>query len=60
MRENATRNPAAGHYLDVVGSTCGLNLGSHHPVLIDADFADLQTPIPWWDGRILLPRLPLQ
>jgi hypothetical protein len=33
--------------------TCALNLRSHHPALIDAGFADLQTPIPWWDGRTL-------
>src|SRR5205814_1733823 len=30
------------------GVTCALNLRSHHPVLIDAGFADLQIPIPWW------------
>jgi hypothetical protein len=37
---------------------CALNLRSHHPVLIDAGFADLQTPIPWWDGRTLRFRFP--
>ena len=38
--------------------TCALNLRSHHPALIDAGFADLQTPIPWWDGRTLRFRFP--
>jgi hypothetical protein len=40
------------------GVTCALNLRSHHPALIDAGFADLQTPIPWWDGRTLRFRFP--
>jgi transposase len=40
------------------GVTCALNLRSHHPVLIDAGFADLQVPIPWWDGRTLRFRFP--
>ena len=35
------------------GVTCALNLRSHHPVLIDAGFADLQVPIPWWHDRTL-------
>jgi hypothetical protein len=30
--------------------TCALNLRNHHPVLIDAGFADLDVPIPWWTG----------
>ena len=38
--------------------TCALNLRSHHPVLIDAGFADLEVPIPWWDGRTLRFRFP--
>ena len=40
-------------HIDDTGVTCALNLRSHHPVLIDAGFADLQTPILWWDGRTL-------
>src|SRR5438874_6997916 len=40
------------------GVTCALNLRSHHPVLIDAGFADLQVPIPWWHGRTLRFRFP--
>jgi hypothetical protein len=45
-------------HADDTGVTCALNLRSHHPALIDAGFADLQTPIPWWDGRILRFRFP--
>jgi len=45
-------------HIDETGVTCALNLRSHHPVLIDAGFADLQTPIPWWDGRTLRFRFP--
>jgi len=33
-------------HIDPAGVTCALNLRSHHPALIDAGFADLQTPIP--------------
>jgi hypothetical protein len=40
------------------GVTCALNLRSHHPVLIDAGFAGLQVPIPWWHGRSLQFRFP--
>ena len=45
-------------HIDPAGVTCALNLRSHHPVLIDAGFAELQTPIPWWDGRTLRFRFP--
>ena len=45
-------------HIDPAGVTCALNLRSHHPALIDAGFADLQTPIPWWDGRTLRFRFP--
>jgi hypothetical protein len=45
-------------HIDATGVTCALNLRSHHPVLIDAGFADLETPIPWWDGRTLKFRFP--
>ena len=40
------------------GVTVDLTLRSHHPVLIDAGFADLELPIPWWDGRPLRFRFP--
>jgi transposase len=54
------------HFLDDAGTlhitdntvTCALNLRSHHPVLIDAGFADLAVPIPWWAGRTLRFRFP--
>ena len=45
-------------HIDNTGVTCALNLRSHHPALIDAGFAELQTPIPWWDGRTLRFRFP--
>ena len=45
-------------HIDNTGITCALNLRSHHPALIDAGFADLQTPIPWWGGRTLRFRFP--
>ena len=38
--------------------TCALHLRSYHPVLIDAGFADLEVPIPWWDNRTLRFRFP--
>jgi hypothetical protein len=28
--------------------TADLTLGSHHSVLVDAGFADLELPIAWW------------
>jgi len=42
----------------VLRSHCCGYLRSHHPVLIDAGFADLETPIPWWDNRTLRFRFP--
>jgi len=45
-------------HIDQASVTCALNLRSHHPALIDAGFADLETPIPWWDGRTLRFRFP--
>jgi transposase len=64
--ENATPDRIWRHFLDATGTlhiddtgvTCALNLRSHHPVLIDAGFAELQAPIPWWDGRTLRFRFP--
>jgi hypothetical protein len=64
--EKATPGTLWRDFLDATGTlhiddsevTCALNLRSHHPALIDAGFADLQTPIPWWDGRILRFRFP--
>jgi transposase len=45
-------------HIDDDGVTCALNLRSHHPALIEAGFAELETPIPWWDGRTLRFRFP--
>jgi len=64
--ENATPDKIWRHFLDATGTlhitgdtvTCALNLRSHHPVLIDGGFADLQVPIPWWGGRTLRFRFP--
>jgi hypothetical protein len=64
--EHATPETLWRDFLDVTGTlhigpasvTCALSLRSHHPTLIDAGFADLETPIPWWDGRILRFRFP--
>jgi hypothetical protein len=64
--ENATPDRIWRHFLDATGTlhitadsvTCALNLRSHHPVLIDAGFAELDTPIPWWGDRTLRFRFP--
>jgi transposase len=45
-------------HIDETSITCALNLRSHHPALIDAGFAELETPIPWWGGRTLKFRFP--
>jgi transposase len=58
---SATPETIWRHFLDATGTlhinsqtvTCALKLRSHHPVLIDAGFADLEVPIPWWDNRTL-------
>ncbi len=59
--QTATPDTIWRHFLDDPGTlhisdhgvTCALNLRSHHPQLIDAGYADLKTPIPWWDNRTL-------
>jgi len=64
--ENAAPDKIWRHFADATGTlhitgdnvTCALNVRSHHPVLIDAGFADLQTQIPWRDGRTLRFRFP--
>jgi transposase len=63
---NATPDKIWRHFLDTGGTlhvthdtvTCALNLRSQHPILIDAGFADLEIPIPWWEGRTLRFRFP--
>jgi transposase len=64
--ETATPDKIWRHFLDATGTlhigehtvTCALNLRSHHPVLVDAGFADLEIPIPWWNNRTLRFRFP--
>jgi hypothetical protein len=64
--ETATPNKIWRHFLDATGTlhitndnvTVNLALRSHHPVLIDAGFADLDLPIPWWNNRKLTFRFP--
>ena len=64
--EHATPGTLWRDFLDATGTlhiddtsvTCALNLRSHHPALIDAGFAELQTTIPWWDDRTLKFRFP--
>lgn len=59
--QTATPDTIWRHFLDDPGTlhisdhgvVCALNLRSHHPQLIDAGYADLKTPIPWWDNRTL-------
>ena len=59
--DTATPDTIWRHFLDDDGTlhvtdhgvVCALNLRSHHPLLIDAGYADLETPIPWWDNRTL-------
>ena len=62
----ATPDTLWRHFLDDTGTlritpdgvTADLTLRSHHPVLIDAGFADMNLPIPWWDDRPLRFRFP--
>jgi transposase len=64
--QTATPDKLWRHFLDATGTlhitddqvTCALNLRSYHPVLIDGGFADLNVPIPWWQGRTLRFRFP--
>jgi transposase len=64
--QTATPDKLWRHFLDATGTlhitdttvTCALNLRSYHPVLIDAGFADLDVPVPWWQGRTLRFRFP--
>jgi hypothetical protein len=64
--ETATPERIWRHFLDTPGTlhitedavTVDLNLRTYHPVLIDAGFADLNLPIPWWNGRRLRFRFP--
>jgi hypothetical protein len=64
--ETATPDRIWRHFLDTTATlhvtdqsvTVDLNLRTYHPVLIDAGFADLDLPIPWWNNRRLRFRFP--
>ena len=64
--ETATPDKIWRHFLDATGTlhvteqavTVDLNLRTYHPVLIDAGFADIALPVPWWNGRKLRFRFP--
>lgn len=64
--ERATPDRIWRHFLDATGTihtnqdalTVDLNVRTHHPVLIQAGFADEATPIPWLNGRKLHFRFP--
>jgi len=64
--ETATPERIWRHFLDTPGTlnitdhavTVDLNLRTYHPALIDAGFADLDLPIPWWNNRHLRFRFP--
>jgi len=64
--ETATPERIWRHFLDTPGTlhvtddaiTVDLNLRTYHPILIDAGFADLDRPIPWWNNRRLRFRFP--
>ena len=49
----------SGGTLHITGDsvTCELDPHSYHPVLVEAGFADLEVPVPWWEGRRLRYRL---
>ena len=46
----ADPGPHPGDHAAIIGQ---IDLRSHHPQLIDAGYADLKTPIPWWNNRTL-------
>jgi hypothetical protein len=64
--ETATPDKIWRHFLDATGTlnitdddiTVNLNLRTYHPVLIDAGFADIDLPIPWWNNRRIRYRFP--
>ena len=59
--QTATPDTIWRHFLDDDGTLhitdngviCALKLRAHHPQLIDAGYADIKTPIPWWNNRTL-------
>ena len=59
--ETATPDRLWRHFLDTTGTihvhhdhvNVALNTRTYTPVLIDAGYPELDTPIPWWHGRTL-------
>ena len=59
--ETATPDRLWRHFLDTTGTVhvhhdhiaVEFNIRTYSPVLIDAGYAELNTPIPWWQGRTL-------
>jgi hypothetical protein len=59
--ETATPDRIWRHFLDTTGTihvhddnvNVQLNIRTYTPVLIDAGYAELDAPIPWWDRRTL-------
>jgi hypothetical protein len=59
--ETATPDRLWRHFLDTTGTVhvhhdhvaVEFNVRTYSPVLIDAGYAELDTPIPWWEGRTL-------
>jgi hypothetical protein len=59
--ETATPDRLWRHFLDTTGTihvhdnhvNVALNIRTYTPVLIDAGYAELDAPIPWWQGRTL-------
>lgn len=59
--ELATPDRIWRHFLDNTGKVhvaddhvrVDLNLRTYTPVLIDAGYPELETPIPWWEGKTL-------
>lgn len=64
--QHATPDRIWRHFLDATGTlhitdravTVDLAVRTYHPVLIDAGYADLSIPIPWWNDRELRFRFP--
>jgi hypothetical protein len=63
---HATPDRIWRHFLDATGTlhltedtvTVDLAPRTYHPVLIDAGYDELETPIPWWNDRKLKFRFP--
>lgn len=64
--ETATPDRLWRHFLDTTGTlhihhdhvAVEFNIRTYSPVLIDAGYPELDTPIPWWEGRTLRFKFP--